>query len=174
MPFTPFHFGPALFIYGIFVFLDPIALIYGAILIDLEPAIVMFLRLNYPLHGFMHSIVGVFLLLPIAYVATLITRRLLPDIDFFFTSRRREFMPRLIIASTLIGSFSHILLDSFLYPEMNLAWPLPYWNPLLNTDLSLAIYEFCGVTLIIAIPLIVLRRYGLFQKLFHAKGAKQI
>jgi len=173
MPFTPFHFGPALLLCGIFVFLDPIALIYGSILVDLEPAIVMFLKLNYPLHGFMHSIVGVFLLLPIVYVATIITRRLLPSIDLFFTSRKRKFTFRLAVVSALVGCFSHILLDSFLYPEMNLAWPLSYWNPLLNTELSFAIYEFCWVALVIAIPLIVLRRYGLFQKLF-AKVAKQI
>jgi len=167
MPFTPFHFGPALLIYGVFIFLDPIALIYGAILVDLEPALVMFLKLSYPLHGFMHSIVGVFLLLPVVYVATVITRRLLPDIDFFFTSKKREFKFGLIVASALVGSFSHIFLDSFLYPEMNLAWPLPYWNPLLNVDLSPVIYEFCGIALVIAIPLIVLRRYNLFKRLFH-------
>lgn len=59
MPFTPLHFGPALFIYGVCVLLDSIALIYSSILVDLEPAIVMLLRLNYPLHSFMHSIVGV-------------------------------------------------------------------------------------------------------------------
>lgn len=164
MPFTPFHFGPALLIYGIFVFLDPIALVYGAILVDLEPAIVMFLRLNYPLHGFMHSIVGIFFLLPVVYVFTVITRRLLPDLDFFFTSKKREFKFWLVGISALIGSFSHVLLDSFLYPEMNLAWPLLYWNPLLNAELGLAIYEFCWLTLLVAIPLIVLRRYGLFRK----------
>lgn len=173
MPFTPFHFGPALFIYGIFVFLDPIALIYGAILVDLEPALVMFLGLNYPLHGFTHSILGVFLLLPVVYAATVITRWLLPDIDFLFTSKKREFKFGLIVASALVGSFSHIFLDLFLYPEMNLAWPLPYWNPFLNISSSLVIYEFCGIALVIAIPLIVLRRYGLFQKLF-AKVTKQI
>jgi len=173
MPFTPFHFGPALLLCGIFVFLDPIALIYGAILVDLEPAIVIFLRLNYPLHGLMHSIIGVFLLLPIVYVATVATRRLLPDIDFFFTSKGRKFAFWLTAVSALVGSFSHIFLDSFLYPEMNLAWPLPYWNPLLNIELILLVYEFCWVALVIAIPLIVLRRYGLFQKLF-AKVAKQI
>jgi len=168
MPFTPFHFGPALLLYGIFVFLDPIALIYGAILVDLEPALVMFLRLNYPLHGSLHSIVGGFLLLPVVYLATILTRRLLSDLDFFFTSGKREFAFWVTVVSALIGSFSHILLDSVLYSEMNLAWPLPYWNPLLNTGLSLVIYELCWVTLIIAIPLIVLRRYGLFQKLFNS------
>jgi membrane-bound metal-dependent hydrolase YbcI (DUF457 family) len=173
MPFTPFHFGPALLLYGVFVFFDPIALIFGAILVDLEPALVMFLRLNSPLHGFTHSILGVFLLLPVVFFATVITRRLLPDIDFFFTSKKREFKFGLIVASALVGSFSHIFLDSFMYPEMNLAWPLPYSNPLLNMVSSLIIYEFCWVTLVIAIPLIVLRRYRLLQKLY-AKVAKQI
>jgi len=174
MPFTPFHFGPALLIYGVFVFLDPIALIYGSILVDLEPAIVMFLRLNYPLHGFTHSIVGVFLLLPIVYVATVVTRRLLPDIDFFFTSKSRKFTLNITVASALIGSFSHVFLDSFLYQEMNLAWPLPYWNSLLNMNSSLVIYGFCWGALVVSIPLIVLRRYGLLGKLFHVKESKQI
>ena len=167
MPFTPFHVGPALLLYGIFVFLDPIALIYGSILVDLEPAIVMFLRLNRPLHGFTHSILGVLLLLPIVYAVSYITRWLLPDIDLFFTSKKREFKFRLVVVSALIGSFSHIFLDSFLYPEMNLAWPLPYWNPLLNTELSLTIYEFCSLAFIIAIPVIVVRRFGLLQRMLE-------
>lgn len=171
MPFTPFHLGPALLIYGVFVFLDPIALIYGSILVDLEPAIAVLLRLNYPLHGFVHSIVGVFLLLPIVYATTVMTCRLLPKIDFFFTSRSRKFTFRITVLSALIGSFSHIFLDSILYLELNLAWPLPYWNPFLNPELSLIIYESCWITLIVAIPLIILRRYSLFQKLF-AKVAK--
>jgi len=168
MPFTPFHFGPALFIYGLFVFLDPLAVIYGAILVDIEPALGMFLRLNYPLHGYIHSIVGILLLLPIVFAATFITRRLLPDLDRLFTSKTRKFPYALTIASALIGSFSHIILDSILYLEMNLAWPLPYWNPLFDALSSFTVYQLCWITLIVAIPLILLRRnYDLLKKLFR-------
>jgi len=157
MPFTPFHVGPVLLIYGILVFLDPIALIYGSVLVDLEPVIVMFFLRVGTLHGPAHSIVGVMLLLPLIYVATLITRRLFPLADSIFIPKGKKFTYQTTVLSILIGVYSHLILDSFLYPELNLVWPLPYWNPLLHQVSDVLVYDLCMVALVFGFLLVLLR-----------------
>ena len=51
MPFTPFHIGHAVITYSILDKLDFIALLYGSILVDVEPFLILFLNLPYPLHN---------------------------------------------------------------------------------------------------------------------------
>ncbi len=59
MPFTPFHFGPALFFGLIFIaFLDFPTSVVASVIVDLEPFMVIALGFSYPLHGFFHSLVG--------------------------------------------------------------------------------------------------------------------
>jgi len=158
MPVTPFHIGPALLIYGLLAFLDPIALIYGSVLVDLEPIIILFFLRAGALHGPVHSVVGVLLLLPLVFVATLVTRRLFPSVYFLLVSKSKRFTYQTTVLSILIGVYSHIVLDSFLYPELNLAWPLPYWNPLLYKVSGLIVYDFCTVAFIIGLLFVLLRR----------------
>jgi len=158
MPFTPFHVGPALLIFGILAFLDPIALIYGSVLVDLEPIFVVFFLREGALHGPVHSVVGVMLLLPLVFAVTLITRRLFPFVDSLFLSKSKKFTYQTTLLSVLIGVYSHITLDSFLYPELNLLWPLPYWNPLLYRIFSVLVYDFCIIAFVVGLPLLLLRR----------------
>ena len=158
MPFTPFHVGPALLIHGILAFLDPIGLIFGSVLVDLEPMIILlFLRAG-ALHGPVHSIVGVILLLPLVFAVTLITRRLFPFVDSLFLSKSKKFTYQTTVLSILIGVYSHIILDSFLYPELNLLWPLPYWNPLLYGLSGVLVYDLCIAAFVIGLLLVLLRR----------------
>jgi len=158
MPFTPFHVGPALLIYGLFIFLDPIALIYGSILVDLEPIFVVFFLRGGALHGPVHSIVGVLLLLPLIFVVTLVTRRLFPFVDSLFLSESKKFAYKTTVPSILISVYSHLILDSFLYPELNLAWPLLYWNPLLHMASGVLVYDFCVISFVVGFLLILLGR----------------
>jgi hypothetical protein len=158
MPFTPFHVGPALLIYAVFPILDPVALVFGAVLVDLEGLFVVLFRLPFSLHGPFHSVVGVFLLLPVFLAATFLTRRLVPQIDSLLKARPKEYSVRLSVVSGLVGGFSHILLDAPLYSELNLAWPLPQFNLLLNLLSPTLIYNFCIIALIIAIVIIALKR----------------
>jgi len=158
MPFTPFHIGPALLIFGILAFLDPVALIYGSVLVDLEPIVVMFFLRMGPLHGPVHSVVGVMLLLPLIYVVTVITRRLFPFVDSLFVSKGKKFSYQATVLGVLVGVFSHLILDSFLYPELNLVWPFSYWNPLLYMVPSLLVYDFCAVAFVVGLLLVLLRR----------------
>ncbi len=158
MPFTPFHIGPALLIFGVLTVLDPIALVYGSILVDLEPLLVYLFALNHPSHGPAHSIIGIMLLLPLFYVATVVTRRVFPEADHMFTSKSKKYSAWLSIASGAVGGYSHLLLDAFLYPELNLAWPLGRWNPLLNQLSALTVYALCALTFVVGLPLVQLQR----------------
>ena len=158
MPFTPFHIGPALLIYGILAFLDPIALIYGSVLVDLEPIFIVFFLRAGALHGPVHSFVGVILLLPLVFAVTLITRRLFPFVDSLFLSESKKFTYQTTIVSVLIGVYSHIILDSFLYPELNLLWPLSHWNPLLYRISGVLVYDFSVIAFVVGLLLVLFRR----------------
>ena len=150
MPFTPFHIGHAVITYSIFDKLDFIALIYGSILVDIEPFLILFLNLPYPLHGPIHSIIGVLAITPLIYIITLITKLILSKMGFSLRKNSR----RIIIASILIGGYTHITLDAFLYSEMNLTWPLALsllesavWNFWLLRSLQLLHFQFSSWTI---------------------------
>ena len=56
MPFTPFHLGPALAL-GIPLrkYVHAPTFILANVAVDIEPFIVLLLRLDYPLHGYLHT-----------------------------------------------------------------------------------------------------------------------
>jgi hypothetical protein len=59
MPFTPYHLGPALFLGLLFLrFIDFPTFLIASVIMDVEPFLVLFFNLNYPLHGFFHSLLG--------------------------------------------------------------------------------------------------------------------
>ncbi|KKN18678.1 hypothetical protein LCGC14_0953460 [marine sediment metagenome] len=59
MPFTLYHFGPGLLIGLIFLsFIDLPTFLIASLIVDIEPFLVLFFNLNYPLHGFFHSFLG--------------------------------------------------------------------------------------------------------------------
>jgi len=157
LPFTPFHIGPALLIYSVFLFLDPFALVIGGLIPDIEPFSRLYLGLGNAVHGPLHSLVGPIFLLPFTLLFTLLTWKVYARIHPSTKLRRTLWQVSLI--SALFGSYSHIFLDAFLYSEMNLAWPLPYWNPFLYQLPSFTIYNIALACFLIALPLIIIRRY---------------
>jgi hypothetical protein len=56
MPFTPLHLGPV-FVFGLFLrrWLHLPTLIVASIAVDVEPLLVIVLKLDYPLHGYLHT-----------------------------------------------------------------------------------------------------------------------
>ena len=154
MPFTPFHIGHAVITYSIFDKLDFIALLYGSILVDIEPFLILFLNLPYPLHGPIHSIIGILAITPLIYIITLITKLILSKMGFSLRKNSRK----IVIASILIGGYTHITLDAFLYSEMNLAWPFPYWNPLFGIFGYSEVYGFCIFSFLAGLLIYTARR----------------
>ncbi len=145
MPFTPFHFGIALLLWSLILALDPIALFIGSVILDLE-GVAWFFGLHDQPHGISHTILSAVL---VAFILALILNK--------FYKRKQTFA--IILLSSLIGTFSHILIDSTIYPEMNLAWPFGYWNPLFGLITLGDAYEFCKLAFVIGLILLGVRKY---------------
>ena len=143
LPFTPFHWGPMALVLALLSFLDPIGLFLGCVIPDVEGFLALATGYG-PLHGPFHSLLGAFLL---AILTSIISQ----SFWYFLRWSKIElpFFPepnsKIILCSAFIGTFSHILLDAFLYPEMNLLWPLSYFNPLYGILNSPFIYNFCVI-----------------------------
>ncbi|MHA1450242.1 MAG: metal-dependent hydrolase [Candidatus Hodarchaeales archaeon] len=124
MPFTPFHFGISICIYALLPLFDPLALLIGSVIPDIEGITAMFILpdLGLPLHGPLHSFTGAIIL----GVITGLLSFLLLNTGVNLFKDRIEYTPRLKISlvSALVGTISHILLDAPLYPEMDLLYPV--------------------------------------------------
>jgi hypothetical protein len=71
MPFTPVHLGFAIFIFSILPFVDPIALLIGTIIIDVEPIFYLITGIG-QMHGIMHSTLGVMVFfIPTSFISWL-------------------------------------------------------------------------------------------------------
>jgi len=151
MPFTPFHWGPGLLI-GLLVFplLDLPCFLIASVVVDIEPLVLMMLPTPV-LHAFFHTYLGATLaglaLIPLVYLLHGLLERLMR----LFGLQQDRSLPR-IAAAALLGTNFHVLLDSFLYPEMQPFFPF-LGNPLLGLFTYGQVYLFCIVAFFGAIPL---------------------
>jgi len=144
MPFTPFHWGPALFV-GIYTreYFDFTALMISSVLIDFRAAMVLFGFLEPPLHGSLHSFIGAI----ITAAATTALIYLLEDyrakiLDFI--GFRQAFSIKKIFAGAVIGSWIHVILDAFIYSDMS--FYLLNQNIFLGGLSTVQVYAFCIFT----------------------------
>jgi hypothetical protein len=156
MPFTALHIGPALLVALIlYPLLDTPTMLVSSMVLDLEPLIVILLGLPRPLHGIYHSLtIGTPIGVAVAVVMYLIRR---------YTSRymERVGLPqgdgiRGYLAASLVGVWGHVLLDSFLYGDLSLIYPLR-WNPLLGLLSQRAILNVCLVSFPLTVIIYLLR-----------------
>jgi len=158
VPFTPFHLGPALVIGIILIYyIDFPTLLVASVILDIEPFLVLLLDLNYPLHGFFHSFLGgTIIILLLSFFMFKIRPILNPITDFFKIEQKSSFLN--ILTASIIGIYSHILLDAPLYSDMQPFFPLNF-NPFLNTSgvPEITIYLFCAYCFIAAIMLYFIR-----------------
>lgn len=129
MPVTPFHLGPGAAFKAIggrhFSFM-----VFGGaqVLMDLEPLVRIYLGTPI-LHGYTHTIAGAFV---IGTIAVVIGR---PISQFVLTRYRIPHHPFSWLAAgtgAYVGTFSHVLLDAVMHPDMHPWWPLSQDNPLLG------------------------------------------
>ena len=165
MPFTPFHWGLSFLIQACFLFLDPLALFIGSVIPDIEgiTANFIFPELNLPLHGPFHSFLGAFLLgIPVGVGSWICFTYLIPFIIDSFHIKISFSLPtfslKCSLISSFIGTFSHIILDAFIYEDMNSWYPLTSVdNILLYAFDSSAIYAFCILCFIAGILIFSIR-----------------
>lgn len=154
MPFTPYHFGPG-FLFGFIFFwtLDLFTFLIASVIVDLEPLIVIFFNLNYPLHGFFHSFLGGSLIaLPLGLLMYKIKPYFNPILEVFKLGQEIKLYKVLLAAFT--GIYLHIFLDSFLYTDIQPFFPLQI-NPMYNLVSSNGIHNLCEWFFLMAILLYI-------------------
>ncbi|MGF3572534.1 MAG: metal-dependent hydrolase [Candidatus Bathyarchaeia archaeon] len=167
MPFTPFHLGPALFFgLALLSIFDLPTFLIASVIPYIEPFCVIYFHVyGYPLHGFFHSYLGASFL---AFLAALIVypfRDMLKYVmEAFRISQQKASFKKLLFTS-FVGVYFHVFLDSFLYGEMMLFYPL-HGNPFVNVldfwgSYSL-VYGFCGLSFL----------SGVFVYIFRSTCAK--
>jgi hypothetical protein len=136
MPFTPFHFGPAFLIGILFMtHINMAAILLASVAIDIEP-IYCLTTDSCTLHGVLHTYTGATLstlfVIPIIYFAKRPLQRLSDVLGV-----RQNYSIKSIVVGALVGAWSHVFLDSFLYSDLLPFWPISNENPfvgLLNSD----------------------------------------
>jgi len=163
MPFTPFHWGPALLI-GMLLFpiFDLPALFVSSVILDLEGLSVITFHLSLPLHGFFHSYLGASILGFLAATIVYYLYRWLSKITRLFKLEQKSSFKRILYTS-LFGVYFHVFLDSFLYWEMNPFYPM-YGNPFLGLISAYEIYWFSMISFPLGLALYAYRLFVAFRK----------
>jgi membrane-bound metal-dependent hydrolase YbcI (DUF457 family) len=171
MPFTPFHLGPAVGLgLPLRKYIHTPTFILANVIVDVEPFLVLFLGLRYPLHGYLHTFLLAFLLgLALGYTMLLLEKPLHPLYEAFLLEPAINLNPKSFILAGVSGTMLHVLLDSPLYSDIQPFYPLTT-NPLYNAALTLEIYIICVWTGIIGIVYYVgLLVFSAYKKL-HQKA----
>ncbi len=153
MPFTPFHCGPVLLI-GLyfFEFLDLPSLLVASVVPDMEGLYIVVLRPHMTHHGPIHtyivaSIMGIIVAVAM-YSLERLTGKAIERIGLQVSHKTKT------LYSSLIGAYSHIFLDSFLYPEMNPLYPF-LGNPFVEVASEpvryMAVYGLCTISFLVSL-----------------------
>ncbi len=128
MPFTPIHLGPGALFKAIggkhFSFL-----VFGGsqVMMDIEPLIAI-IQGKAILHGYTHTLGGA---LAIGLAAGLIGRPISVFVLRLLKIPHYTFTWTASFAGALVGTFSHVLFDAAMHPDMRPWWPLTDGNGLL-------------------------------------------
>ena len=124
MPFTPFHFGPhACVSLPFYRYLD-IPIFMGAnVALDIEPLIVMHFNLDYPFHGYCHTLlfgglIGL-LLATVAFPFRHFIKKIMNSLRLAYTPTYAK-----MGLAGVLGAWLHVLFDAPLYNEMMPFYPL--------------------------------------------------
>lgn len=169
MPFTPFHFGPALgFGLPLRRYMHVPTFILANVIVDVEPFLVLILGLRYPLHGYLHTFLLASLLgLTLGYAMFCLKNIFHPLFKTLLLEKDQTQNLRSFLAPGVLGTAFHVLLDSPLYSDIQPFYPLTI-NPLYDPALTSEVYSFCMWMGILGIAfyggLLVLWAYNRFQK----------
>ena len=144
MPFTPFHFGPALGLgLPLRKYIHTPTFILASVTVDVEPFLVLFLGFRYPLHGYLHTfLLAFFVGLVIGYAMFLLEKFLHPLYELFLLEPSDKLNLKSFMLAGTLGTVLHVLLDSPLYSDIRPFFPLAE-NPMYNPTLSLEVYSIC-------------------------------
>jgi len=155
MPFTPFHLGPGTLMgVGLKKVFHIPALFLGSVIVDIEPFLVLMFKLDYPLHGFFHSLAGGLaaggVLSGILY---LVRKPLTSLMALIKLEQKTSFW--FILTGASVGVILHILIDSLFHRDILPFWPLKA-NPFYGLIPSTIVYFICTLSLIAGVIVYVI------------------
>ena len=144
MPFTPYHFGPAL---GLGLPLGKYGhlptFIVANVIVDVEPFLVLVLGLRYPLHGYLHTYVSAFFLgIVVGSAMLLLEPYLSPLYRSLLLKTDKEMKRTPFVLAGISGIMLHVTLDSPLYSDIRPFYPLTA-NPLYDPAITPQVYGLC-------------------------------
>jgi len=121
-------------------------LLVASVAVDIEPLLVIVLRLDYPLHGYLHTFLAA---VPYGFLLGWI----MAGLEGVFGPLYRVLLlegsapagRRPFLLAGVAGTVSHVLLDSPLYFDIRPFYPLGV-NFLFEPSLTFEIYAFCAIT----------------------------
>ncbi|GAA5217100.1 metal-dependent hydrolase [Corallincola platygyrae] len=146
MPFTPVHMGPGIAIKALMQGSFSL-MVFGwtQIVMDIQPLIVLISGEGH-LHGFTHTYIGAVL---IAAIAAL-TGKYLSELGLKLMGLI-QYLPIswwVSVISALVGSFSHVLLDSIMHADVEPFFPFTKSNDflgLISVSLLHKLCYYCGL-----------------------------
>ena len=164
MPFTPFHFGPALLL-GLLLlkYLDFPTFVAANIVTDWRAALVFLGFWPPPRHSWVHTYLGSFVMAVILAGAIIYLR---PYIDEYLgdlmesLNLDQEFSRRKILFSVFSGVSLHITLDAFHHPSMHPFYPFME-KPLFGLISTMEATLLASVLFLVGLSLLLTQVSGL-------------
>ena len=133
MPFTPYHFGPALVAKGLLKSrFCIITFAVSQVIIDLE-SLFYLIQNDWPVHRLFHTYVGATLAIIISIV---LAKPLLRVLNLVATWKA-------ILIAGIFGGYSHIILDSIMHRDIQPLSPFVESNELLGIMSGSALHNLC-------------------------------
>lgn len=152
MPYTPYHFPPSVALaLALRRHLDFLVFVFANVAVDLEPLAVMMFWVNYPVHGYCHTLLGGVVVGVTWGLVAYLGRPLLGISMRFLRLSYKANLPRTLL-SGILGVWFHILADAFLYADIRPFWPSKA-NPLHGTFPARGVYAACTAMLVPALAL---------------------
>jgi membrane-bound metal-dependent hydrolase YbcI (DUF457 family) len=134
--------GPALAIgFPLRKYIHAPTFILANVIVDVEPLLALFFRLDYPLHGYLHTFVLAFFLgIGLSLVMFFFEKYLQSIYKLFLLETDSN--PRIgaFIVAGVFGAMLHVLLDAPLYSDIQPFYPLTTANPMLGAVSSSQVY----------------------------------
>jgi membrane-bound metal-dependent hydrolase YbcI (DUF457 family) len=150
MPFTPFHFGPAL-LFGIVLFrwLDFPTFLVANVIVDARATLIFFGYFDGHYHGPLHTFIFGTILALVLSASVYSTK---PFLNRILALVRLE-QPRAwgpIVTAAVAGVFLHICLDSMLYTDIQPFYPTSF-NPFFGLLSPFVVYGLCVLAFVLGV-----------------------
>ena len=143
MPFTPIHLGIAMPVKAVSEKkFSLLTFALAQVVMDTQPLVAMLTQKG-KVHGWSHTFLAA---AGLGAVTAVSAKYLLEGIANLFglDKRGKIVIPwKVVLWSALFGTFSHVLLDGLIYPEMEPFWPFSQSNPLYFGIRSNQVILFC-------------------------------